>query len=60
MGEAEDKEAQYWFCEECHATGTVFHDKHADVMSVMYLISDDHREKSPACLSGVAKIRVAA
>lgn len=49
---------QYWFCESCKRVGSVLTDPDADVMTVVYLIGDNHREISPDCKQTVYGIRV--
>lgn len=47
-----------WICKDCNGTGTVEHDEHDDVMSVLVLVFDDHRRVSPDCLWNPHRIRV--
>lgn len=49
---------QRWACEKCKATGSVKHEQHADVISVVYLIEDDHKRVSPECDQPVRGIRL--
>jgi len=42
--------SQVWYCEKCDRLGIVDYDKQqSDVMSVCYLLEDDHRRLSPDC-----------
>ncbi len=52
-----DAREQHWTCEKCGASGSVKHEQHTDVMSVVHLIGDDHRRVSTECDQPVAYIR---
>ncbi len=54
----DDTREQRWSCEKCKATGSVKHEQRADVMSVVYLIEDDHKRVSPECNQPVRGIRL--
>jgi hypothetical protein len=50
---------QIWYCDTCCRDGTVKYGKQdADVMSVVYLLSDDHKRVSPDCSGGSLSLRV--
>lgn len=51
---------QYWYCEQCGAIGTVFFEKHADLMSVIHKTGDAHYKiaKENGCTSGVYGLRL--
>jgi len=49
---------QTWNCEHCGARGCVEMESAADVCTVIDLIRDDHRERSPKCQFGLQKVRV--
>ncbi|MBI2612720.1 hypothetical protein HYW59_02820 [Candidatus Kaiserbacteria bacterium] len=53
----DDTREQHWTCEKCKATGSVKYQLHGDVMSVVYLIEDDHKRVSPDCDQPVSSIR---
>jgi len=49
---------QEYKCEKCGFKGKVSHKGHADVMTVVYLIEDNHQKNSPECIEDMAMIRV--
>lgn len=53
------KYREIWFCETCEKAGRVEPgEQETDVMSVLYLIEEDHIKESPECTESVRKIRV--
>lgn len=51
-------EEREWTCEKCGAKGKVSHERNADVLSVVYLIEDDHKRASPECDQPIRGIRI--
>ena len=49
---------QIWFCEVCFGVGAVDLYGGDDVASVVGLISDDHKSRSPTCTLPVEEVRV--
>lgn len=44
-------ERAFWLCDGCQQAGTVKHLHDTDVMTVLYLINDAHKNVSPQCES---------
>lgn len=53
-----DHREQHWYCEKCDTTGSMTHDEHADVMSVVHQVGDDHKRVSPNCGQPTGYIRI--
>ena len=53
-----DQSVCHWECEACGCVGSVRHDKHADVYSVINLLRKSHDSASPNCESGIGKMCV--
>jgi len=51
-------EKQEYFCEKCELKSTVHYYKGEDVISVVHLIEDDHRSRSPDCNCPVTELIV--
>lgn len=48
----------FYFCEQCQCVGTVTHDDHADVMTVIDALEDAHSDAMPDCDNPRMRLRV--
>lgn len=48
---------QKWECEKCKKTGEVDYKKGDDVIAVVHLIEDSHKNTSPQCTQPISKIK---
>ncbi len=49
---------QEYACDKCGVESHIFHDDHADVISVVHLMEEDHKKWSPECDLPVENLRV--
>lgn len=49
---------QQYFCPACSYAGTIEHEEHADVYTVINQLEDDHKRNRPQCDQGVRGMRV--
>jgi len=49
--------SQVWFCEKCGVIGAIMFLENSDVMSVVHMMGNQHRQAAPGCQESEYRLR---